>query len=482
MSVIIPAYNSATFLPQAIASVFAQDFKAYEIIIVDDGSTDNTQAVLQPFADRIRYVLQVNAGSAAARNTGIEMARGKYIVLLDADDLLLPGKFREQVEILEKRPSLGLIHSGWRIIDESGTTIKEMQPWHDSPVLNLETWLKNKPVKMGAMLFRREWLERVGGLDPELRQSHDVDLLLRLSLAGCTIAWLKKPTMCYRHHATSTIRKNAPKQVKYVTKVLDKFFDQPNVPAHIRNREHQTRYYSNIWLAWHLYRSQFLPESAAHLQLTLDYANYSPTRILFDWVKHFAKWSEKDGLDVAAISVMWPYFAEAADLSTQEWEVTRPLLDWWLGKWPWQGKPDLSNAYLMSTLHDTVKAYQNELTLSVELFLEWWLGVWFSYIENSSSEDLGQLSTFAHLSSDQIVNLAQVCILLSMEQISASTIARFWQDVLDQGLVLQYEAGKGTALFATYSGQSLLRGQWRNGIAGAARAFGMGMGRDAQYA
>ena len=482
LSIVIPAYNSATFLPHALASVFAQDFSDYEIIVVDDGSTDETQTVLQSYAARIRYVLQENAGSASARNRGIQMARGKYIVLLDADDLLLPGKLREQVAILEKRPSLGLIHSGWQIIDEQGTVIKEMEPWHDSPVLNLETWLRNKPVKMGATLFRREWLERVGGLDPELRQSHDVDLMLRLSLAGCTADWLKKPTMCYRHHAASTIRKNAPKQVKYVTRVLDKFFTQPNVPSPIRRRERQTRYYSNMWLAWHLYRSHFLPESAEHLQLTLDYSNHPPIRILFDWVKHFAKWSAKDGLEVSAVAVMWPHFAKAANLSAQAWESVRPLLDWWLSKWPWQGEPDLSNPHRIWMLYETIKASQNELSFSVELFLDWWLDVWYRYIQDGASDDLDQLSTFAHLSSDQIVNLAQVCILLSMEQISLSAIDQFWQDVLAQSLVPRQEAGKGTALFATYGGQSMLRGKLLNGASGFLRAIGMGIGKDARQA
>ncbi|MCP4359414.1 MAG: glycosyltransferase family 2 protein, partial [Chloroflexi bacterium] len=107
VSVIIPTYNSARFLPEALDSVFCQNYDAYEVIVVDDGSTDNTLDVLKPYRDRIHYICQENAGSAAARNTGLWLAKGEFILFLDADDLMLPGKLRQQAAFLSLWPSLG---------------------------------------------------------------------------------------------------------------------------------------------------------------------------------------------------------------------------------------------------------------------------------------------------------------------------------------------------------------------------------------
>ncbi|MCP5094639.1 MAG: glycosyltransferase, partial [Chloroflexi bacterium] len=206
VSVIVPTYNNAHFIAETLHSLFAQTFTDVEIIVIDDGSTDDTAIVLTAFLNRIKIVLQDNAGPAAARNHGLQLAQGEFVLFLDADDLLLPNTLAEQVAILKERPFLGATHSGWQIMDETGHVIKTVEPWHDAPQLDLLTWLQWKPVRLGATLFRRAWLEQVNGFDPTLRQAEDVDLMLRLSLAGCQIKWLPRPTMQYRHHAQSTIR------------------------------------------------------------------------------------------------------------------------------------------------------------------------------------------------------------------------------------------------------------------------------------
>jgi glycosyltransferase involved in cell wall biosynthesis len=155
VSVIIPTFNNAQYIGEALNSVFSQDYDAYEVIVVDDGSTDDTQQTLKPYLDRIRFIYQSNAGSAAARNTGLTLAQGEFIVFLDADDFLLPGKLKQQVAYLTLKPQLGIVHSGWRIVSETGAIISTVEPWHEAPHLDLETWLKYKPVKMGPMMFHR---------------------------------------------------------------------------------------------------------------------------------------------------------------------------------------------------------------------------------------------------------------------------------------------------------------------------------------
>ena len=137
VSIIIPVYNCELYITQAIESVLNQTYTDYEIIVIDDGSTDNTHQVLQPYMKKIRYFSQENKGLSATRNQGIKMAKGKLISLLDADDLFLYYKLQEQVAIFEAEPSIGLVQSGWRLVNEKGEKIEDVKPWHKSPELDL---------------------------------------------------------------------------------------------------------------------------------------------------------------------------------------------------------------------------------------------------------------------------------------------------------------------------------------------------------
>jgi glycosyltransferase involved in cell wall biosynthesis len=146
VSVIIPTYNCDRFLPEAIDSVLMQTYQDYEIIVIDDGSTDQTCQVLEAYKHKIRYFYQQNQGSAVARNLGIKQAKGEFIAFLDADDFwLLPEKLAEQVNCFEQQPSLGSVHTGWRIVDGGGKKIIDVEPWRDVPDLDLESWLMYKP-------------------------------------------------------------------------------------------------------------------------------------------------------------------------------------------------------------------------------------------------------------------------------------------------------------------------------------------------
>ena len=297
VSVIIPVYNSAKYIQTALKSVFNQTYTNYEIIIIDDGSTDDTREQLKPYQDKIRYFYQENQGSAAARNLGIKLAKGELIAFLDSDDYwLLSEKLEKQVSCFQENPSLGCINTGWRIVDGEGKHIKTVQPWHKAPKLDLETWLKKKCVRTSAMVFRREWLEKVGGFDEELRQSHDVDLILRLSLAGCETDWLKEETVCYRQHEENTT-KNSLKQAKYVQAVLDKFFSRDDLPGSISKQESQIRYHTLVWIAWYQYRASNLDEMANFLQKSLDFSPYLRVENISHWLTSFQRFSKERGED-----------------------------------------------------------------------------------------------------------------------------------------------------------------------------------------
>lgn len=309
ISIVIPVYNSAKYISVAIDSVLKQTYRNYEIIVIDDGSTDNTCQILQPYKSKIRYIYQKNQGSAAARNVGIGLARGELVAFLDADDFwLMPEKLEKQVDFFNKNPSLGCINTGWKIVDSEGKHIKTVQPWHKAPKLDLETWLKKKCVRTSAMAFRREWLEEVGGFDEELRQSHDVDLILRLSLAGCETVWLREETVCYRQHGENTT-KNSLKQAECVQAVLNKFFSRVDLPESISIQENQIRYHTLVWLAWYQYRADNMDGTTNLLQKSLDFSPYLRAENISHWLTNFKRFSEERGekfdANILTSSLQW---------------------------------------------------------------------------------------------------------------------------------------------------------------------------------
>ncbi|MDJ0570887.1 MAG: glycosyltransferase [Pleurocapsa sp. MO_192.B19] len=309
ISIVVPVYNGSKYIEAAIKSILNQTYSNYEIIVVDDGSTDDTRDKLKPYEDEICYLYQTNKGSASARNLGIKVAKGELIAFLDADDYWsMPEKLEKQVACFSENPNLGCVNTGWRIVNENNKHIKTVQPWHKAPELNLETWLRRKCVRTSAMIFRREWLEKVGGFDEELRQSHDVDLILRLSLAGCQTMWLKEGTVCYRQHDENTT-KNSLRQAKYVQAVLDKFFARDDLPKSIRQMESQTRYHTLVWLAWYQYRAYALDETVRLLQKSLNYTPYLRVENIPHWLTSFARFSadrgEKIDIDFLTSSRQW---------------------------------------------------------------------------------------------------------------------------------------------------------------------------------
>ncbi len=135
VSVVIPAYNCAAYLPAAIESALNQTHPMVEVIVVNDGSPDNTDEVIQPYLDRIIYIHQENRGLSAARNAGFRASQGEFLCFLDADDMLMPDKFERQLEVFVRDPELGVVISGYIDVEEDGeTTIQTVRKeWrHDA--------------------------------------------------------------------------------------------------------------------------------------------------------------------------------------------------------------------------------------------------------------------------------------------------------------------------------------------------------------
>lgn len=294
VSVIIPAYNGALYVGKGIESVLAQDYDSYEIIVIDDGSTDNTKEVVAQYGNRVKYFYQENQGVAQARNRGLECATGQYISFLDQDDFFLPHKLSAQVKILEEDSSIGLVNSGWEIVDRQANKLAAVEPWHNLPQLDLDSLIVWKPVFLGAMLFRRSWLDRCDKFDVTLEQTPDVDLVLRLASIGCPATWLKKSTVAYRQHEKNA-SKNTSLQAQELDRILARFFHDSHLTPRVKALESESRYQSLVWSAWRLYDTGNLTEMTDYLAKSLTYSKKYPTETVIDWIESFNQYASEYG-------------------------------------------------------------------------------------------------------------------------------------------------------------------------------------------
>lgn len=180
VATIIAAYNAEQTIAQTIDSALTQNFDGQEIVVVNDGSTDATAAILEQYDNRIRVFTQWNQGAAAARNTGVAHSTGEYVAILDSDDLWLPGKLKTMVGTLERNPHATLAFSEYTKIDEHGTEFEASSIGH-APAM--EEMMKSfPPILTSTLVIRRERLNRCGGLDEKFKVQGFEDLWLLLLL------------------------------------------------------------------------------------------------------------------------------------------------------------------------------------------------------------------------------------------------------------------------------------------------------------
>lgn len=236
VSVIIPTYNHARFVAQAVESALAQTYDDVEVIVVDDGSTDHTQAALAGYSASIKYIYQEHKGLSQARNRGVLAARGDYLVFLDADDLLPADKLALQVPLLDARPDLGLVYSGFQYVDEQNTQVlHESRPNKQGHVLKdmLRRTLFFPP---GTAVVRRECLDRVGPFDESCPAAADTDMWIRIARAGYAFGYVDQPLFQYRVVKGSMSSRTAS-QARDEFARLDKFFAAPGLPDDIKALE-----------------------------------------------------------------------------------------------------------------------------------------------------------------------------------------------------------------------------------------------------
>jgi glycosyltransferase involved in cell wall biosynthesis len=259
VSTIIPAYNAGAYVDQAVTSALNQRDVDSEVIVIDDGSTDNTWEILQRFSDRVRAVRQTNAGHVRSRNRGAQLARGEWLAFLDADDEWLPDKLAKQLNRADE--NTGLVYTDRvnfgdieRVSGLQSTTIRQFEG-------NVfEQLLFNNFITVSSVVMRKSWFDRLGGFDPELLVCEDWDLWLRFTACGGVVKLCPEPLTRYRWHATSMTnnqRRMCEGRLKVVRRALATERGQRTSRATCR------RALSNAWACSAWYAAVVCPWTAA---------------------------------------------------------------------------------------------------------------------------------------------------------------------------------------------------------------------------
>ncbi|MGQ9926372.1 MAG: glycosyltransferase family 2 protein [Chloroflexaceae bacterium] len=268
VSVIIPTYNRADLLPQTIESCLAQTYADLEIIVVDDGSTDNTAEVIARYGPRVMYLRQDQQGVPRARQHGLQHALGEYITFLDSDDLMLPTKIERQAQVLIEHSEVGLCHGWYYTIDEHGRKLDLMTDMPETDVL--AELICRCFIWSGAPLMRRTWLDAVGLYSPTWeRWSYDWDLWLRLAMAGCPFYCLREPLGAYRIHANA-LSSNIEVVDQRIFSILDIVYADPHLPAALQPVQRRAYATWHTWFAFQYYAARRWEAAQRHLKMALE--------------------------------------------------------------------------------------------------------------------------------------------------------------------------------------------------------------------
>ena len=234
ISVLMAVYNAAAYVKDAVASICAQTFTDFEFILIDDGSTDGSFAVLRAFAERdprIRLISRPNVGLTKTLNEGLKLARGAFVARMDADDVALPQRFEKQVQYLRANPDCVCVGSRVQLIDPLGSTIKDVTDHKlaheeiDRDLLAGIGWSVVHPVAT----MRRNALERVNGYREQFRTSQDLDLFLRLAEIG-RLANLPDVLLQYRQHFESVNFSKHEEQWRVKTTIIRDAYERRGLP------------------------------------------------------------------------------------------------------------------------------------------------------------------------------------------------------------------------------------------------------------
>jgi glycosyltransferase involved in cell wall biosynthesis len=300
VSVVIPAYNAMTYLPQTIDSVLDQTFTDFEILVINNSSSDNIIEWVSQIQDsRITLITQENQGATNSRNTGILKAKGEYIAFLDADDLWEKTKLEKQVSCLEQNPSVGLVYTWTQLIDSTGKLLK-FSVTHEEEGYIWEKIVIQDVVGSGSCaMVRASCFEEVGLFDRDVGIADDFDMWIRIA-AAYEFAVVKECLVLYRQHQNNA-SKNRQKVIQTHAQIIEKSFkDVPLNLLYLRNRAYANLCRYQSWLA-------------------LADGNYPEAKLLF---KHATLhnpnwWFHRNYIQLCLAIFGWRYFGENFYLITK---------------------------------------------------------------------------------------------------------------------------------------------------------------------
>lgn len=248
VSVVIPAYNAMNYLPETLENALSQTYDDFEVIVVNDGSSDETEQWVSQIKDsRVKLISQKNQGLAGARNTGIAHAKGEYIAFLDADDLWEPTKLEKQLRVLEENPEVGLVYTWVAYIDDKGESTGRVFKHQ----IEGDVWQKlteHNIVESGSVaMVRRDCFENCGVFDRNLGSYvEDWDMWLRLA-TRYHFKVVQEPLVYYRQVATSASR-NWEAMEQSFQLVIEKAFK--SAPQELQYLKQQSYGFTKLCLAW----------------------------------------------------------------------------------------------------------------------------------------------------------------------------------------------------------------------------------------
>ena len=229
VSVVITCYNYGAYVASCLNSVYSQSYKNYEIIIVNDGSTDNSEEQIKPYLKNgsIKYIKQENKGQANAKNKGIQESSGAYIAFLDADDLWAPEKLEKQIPLFQNQKA-GVVYSGQKFIDHEGKIIPG-PPFRKTLIRKsgkiTEALFMDNFVPFSSAVVRKKCFTDFGGFDESLSMGIDWDLWLRIS-TGYSFEYVDEPLLIYRIGHPGQMSKNETKRHECSDRIMSKFLEE----------------------------------------------------------------------------------------------------------------------------------------------------------------------------------------------------------------------------------------------------------------
>jgi glycosyltransferase involved in cell wall biosynthesis len=426
LSIIIPTYNSAQYLPETLDSVLCQTFADYEIIVIDDGSTDATYDALAPYLDKIHYVYQDNTGVSEARNHGLNLAQGEFVIFMDADDYFIEDdKLEKQIAVFDANPKLDIVQTGWRMVDSDGNNLFDMTPWHNMSGSALKEWFMWCPVRLEAMMVRRECAEDVGGFDPKYKVSQDLDWALKMILAGCRFQWQKRVASAYRQHGASLTHSNRLKLVDDTVLVTEDLLDRKDLPRALRHHNHRIRYYRYIWAIGELYIFGLYEDMQRYMRKSMLYADKDILLVMFDWLGEIAKRLHEKDQPVSKIREIFPHCRETAHIG------------------------------------ETI-SFDGERQIKIQDVLGWWLDVLLPFQlgqwENISSDIFQQFQIF---NVRELVKITQSALLVAPIFPTGKDVKELWDMLHRQQLIADGDDQEVTTLYLTVMTRTIFARRWK---------------------